>query len=71
MNENCNPSQISRFGDATLNDALRYAGVEFAAQTLVHVSSQDGSEDAQTYGSLCREASDMAELLISKGWRES
>jgi len=69
MNENCNPSQISRFGHATLNDALRYAGVEFAAQTLVHVSSQDGSEDAQTYGLLCREASDMAELLISKGWR--
>lgn len=69
MNEMRNPIAIPRYGHTTLNEALRHSGVEFAAQTLVHVSPQDGSEDEQSYASLWREARSVGELLISKGWR--
>jgi polyketide synthase PksJ len=62
-------SSISRFGLATLPETLDYAAREFGDQVIVHVSPQDGSEDVQTYSSLAKDARNLAELLISKGWR--
>jgi amino acid adenylation domain-containing protein len=69
MTEANDPAAISRFGHATLPDALEFAAKEFGDQTIVHVSAQDGSEDEQTYRSLASEARKLAELLASKGWR--
>jgi polyketide synthase PksJ len=69
MSETNAPAAISRFGHATLPDALEFAAKEFGQQTIIHVSAQDGSEDEQTYRSLASEARKFAQLLASKGWR--
>jgi len=53
----------------TLLDVLNFAALKFSEQCIVHVSSQDGSEDIQTYGSLAKEARNFAELILSKGWK--